>query len=274
MESTRRIDLRPLRTDEDFAACVELQQLIWGDDVREMVPPALLKVCQRVGGIAAGAFDQTGRLAGFVFGVTGIANEEPTHWSHMLAVKPGFRDQSIGRSLKFYQREQLLAVGVKTASWTYDPLVARNAYLNLCVLGTTIEQYVEDMYGAESTSKTDEVIGSDRVVVRWDLTTTEAAESHGNTDAMEEVPAVSLGIGSLPTGPRVRIEVPLDIQRLKDERPDLAAQWRAITRRAFQHYLGRGYCVSRFIRQDAPDPSYYLLQSEPTKGNNEPTAAS
>ena len=58
MESTRRIDLRPLRTDEDFAACVELQQLIWGDDVREMVPPALLKVCQRVGGIAAGAFDQ------------------------------------------------------------------------------------------------------------------------------------------------------------------------------------------------------------------------
>ncbi len=274
MESTRRIDLRPLRTDEDFAACVELQQLIWGDDVREMVPPALLKVCQRVGGIAAGAFDQTGRLVGFVFGVTGIVNEETTHWSHLLAVKPGLRDQSIGRSLKLYQREQLLAVGVKTASWTYDPLVARNAYLNLCLLGATIEQYVQDMYGAESTSKTDEVIGSDRVVVRWDLATTEATESHGNTEPMEEVPAVSLGVGNLPTGPRVRIEVPLDIQRLKDESPDVAAQWRAITRRAFQHYLGRRYCVSRFVRQDAPNLSYYLLQSEQTKGNNEPTAAS
>src|SRR5690606_19540143 len=84
-------ELRPLRTHEDFAACVELQRLTWGGDYTDIVPASLLKVVPKVGGVVAGAFGGDGRMLGFVFGMTGIRDGRIAHWSHMLAVRPESR---------------------------------------------------------------------------------------------------------------------------------------------------------------------------------------
>jgi uncharacterized membrane protein YkvI len=65
-------EVRPLVTSEDYAQCVDLQRDTWGRDFAEIVPPALLQVSQKVGGVAAGAFDEDDRLIGFVYGVSGI----------------------------------------------------------------------------------------------------------------------------------------------------------------------------------------------------------
>ncbi len=65
-------DIRPLSSQTDYEACVSLQREFWGDDVRETVRPALLRVSQKVGGITAGAFDHDGCLLRFVFGITSI----------------------------------------------------------------------------------------------------------------------------------------------------------------------------------------------------------
>ncbi len=82
----RALTIRPLENERDFESCLALQRETWGEDCHELVPPTMLMVSQKVGGIAAGAFDQNGRLVGFVYGLTGLREGRPAHWSHMLAV--------------------------------------------------------------------------------------------------------------------------------------------------------------------------------------------
>ena len=103
------VTLRPLASHDDYHACYELQLATWGRDFQEGVPPSVLKISQRVGGIAAGAFAAGGELLGYVYGLTGVrppgsprsaaavparggpARPELFHWSHMLAVAPEAR---------------------------------------------------------------------------------------------------------------------------------------------------------------------------------------
>jgi predicted GNAT superfamily acetyltransferase len=161
------ITLRDLRTPDDYAACIALQEETWGAGFSERVPGAILKVAQRVGGVTAGAFDGEGRLLGIVFGLTGVERGEIVHWSDMLAVRADARDRGLGRRLKEYQREKVRAVGGRRIYWTYDPLVARNARLNLGHLGARVVEYARDMYGPRSDSVLHRGLGTDRFVVAW-----------------------------------------------------------------------------------------------------------
>src|SRR6185312_6577847 len=152
--------IRHLATWAEYQACVGLQQDVWGVDFFDLVPASILKVSQRLGGVTAGAFDRDGRLVGFVFGMTGVERGQLVHWSDMLGVREEARDQGLGRKLKKFQRDTLRPMGVTVIYWTYDPLVARNAYLNLMQLGTDVVEYVTDMYGARTSSALHEGLGT------------------------------------------------------------------------------------------------------------------
>lgn len=258
------ITVRSLASGPDYQACVELQQVIWGP--QDAVPASVLMVAQKVGGMAAGAFDARGRLLGCVFGLTGTRDGQIVHWSHFLAVRPDARDLGLGRRLKHYQRRTLRASGVTTMYWTFDPLVARNAHLNLNRLGVAVEEFVPDMYGRAGESTVDPVLGTDRFVVRWDLGTkrTRRRDRRGGGRRTAAAPVVNAewqGTGepqpaepALPDAPVILLAVPADIQALKERSPDLARAWRSATRRALQHYLGRGFRVSGFLSS-----GYYVL---------------
>src|SRR5437016_285860 len=163
------LHVRHLRTQEEYVACVALQEETWGADFSERVPAAILKVSQRLGGVSAGAFDNRERLVGFVFGITGVEHGRLVHWSDMLAVRPELRDHGIGRRLKQFQREALLQLGVGTVYWTFDPLVARNAHFNLNRLGVRVTEYVIDMYGSDTDSALHRVRGHDRFLYAWEI---------------------------------------------------------------------------------------------------------
>lgn len=175
------MELRPLQGWEEYRACETFQRRIWGESFSELAPASLLKVAQDLGGVASGAVHPEEGLVGFVFGLTGLEDGRPVHWSHMLAVRRDFRDRGLGRRLKEHQRELLLEEGVDTVRWTFDPLVARNAHFNLNRLGVRVEEYVPQMYG-ETGSKLHEGLGTDRFVVAWDL----EAYRPPDTDAAEE----------------------------------------------------------------------------------------
>src|SRR5579862_3437772 len=85
------ITLRRIETWEEYQACVVLQQEVWGVGFNDVVPAAILKVSQRLGGVTAGAFDSDGLLVGFVFGITGVEHGRMVHWSDMLGARRGAR---------------------------------------------------------------------------------------------------------------------------------------------------------------------------------------
>ena len=272
---TTSLAIRPLASEADFAACMALQYETWGPDFGEAVPPAMLKITQRLGGVAAGAFDEHGELLGFVFGLTGVEDGRIVHWSDMLAVRAGVRDAGIGRQLKAWQRATVRAVGAEVIYWTFDPLVARNAYLNFHGLGARAHEYVRDMYG-ESSSELHRGIGTDRLVVAWDIGDAPArgvAAGTRDIPPLHELPAVNQ-VTMTSDGPRsahpelgldasmLRVVIPADIQIVKRRAPALASEWREVTRSVFESYLARGYDVLDFVREE--EYGEYILGMSPS----------
>jgi predicted GNAT superfamily acetyltransferase len=270
------VEIRPLRTAADFRACIRLQLETWGESYSELVPASILKVSQRIGGIAAGAFDIEGNMLGFVFGISGVepagdGSLRPVHWSDMLAVRSDARDAGIGQRLKEYQWETLRTMGVERMYWTFDPLVARNAHLNVTKLRVRIAEYVVNMYDAAT--EEDQLFGTDRFVVSWQVAEDRAsgsAVSAGRLDAtvLGDMPianraadarAGAHGKDAVERARLVRIEIPLDIAAIRETTPEVAARWRFSTRDAFTRLLGRKYAVIGFVRDESVGSGYYVL---------------
>ncbi|MFL5616456.1 MAG: hypothetical protein ACJ796_22505 [Gemmatimonadaceae bacterium] len=261
------IDIRPLRTLDELRACVTLQRETWGDEFTDVVPTSILKVSQRIGGVAAGAFDHTGKLLGFVYGLTGVQDGRIVHWSDMLAVRPEARNFGLGRRLKEFQRKAVQKLGGVVIYWTYDPLVARNAHLNFNIFGVRAAEYVEDMYG-ETESPLHQGIGTDRFIVAWPVADGDMKqrldETHaaGSNTTFREAPILNAGnasqIASI-TGDVARVEVPPDINSLQHSDRDEAIRWRHSTRAAFRRALDAGLTVQGFVIDDCAKRGYYLL---------------
>jgi predicted GNAT superfamily acetyltransferase len=241
------IVIRPLEGPADLAACLEVQRAVWGDDPRELVPPIVLEATRHAGGLLGGACDAGGRLLGIVYGMPAIRSGRPAHWSHLLAVRPEARRLGLGLALKLWQRDRLREQGIYRVFWSYDPLLAANAHLNLNLLGARVIEYVEDMYGDEIQG----TAGSDRLIVEWDLAAPAApAEAdaalvlHPNDEA-------------LPAAARLGVAVPPDFTALVGSDPRAALRWRLAGRRAFTHYLSAGYRVAGFRRGGQ---AHYVLE--------------
>jgi len=261
--ATDGITIRRVDTNDEYEACVRMQHAIWGDDFTEIVPATMLKVTQHIGGVTAGAFDADGRLLGFVFGMMGAVDGRLVHWSDLLAVHPDARNKGLGRRLKLFQRQLLLPLGVETMFWTYDPLVTKNAYLNIVRLGARPTEYVVDMYGADTHSAMQGGIGTDRFVVAWDLVTEGGANAPASAHTGDaQNPPIVDGLapeGALPDTDVVRVEVPSDIDEVIARDLAVAARLRRTTRRIFTHYLQRGYRVSGFSHLMPEDRYFYIL---------------
>jgi predicted GNAT superfamily acetyltransferase len=259
------ITLRALESQGDYRACVQLQRDTWGAAYGDIVPASVLKVSQLTGGVSGGAFTAAGRLVGFVYGLTGPRDGRLIHWSHMLAVAPDYRNHGVGRRLKEYQRDVLRSLGIEMIYWTFDPLVARNAHLNLNRLGTAVQEYVPDMYG--DTGSELHAFGTDRFVVSWAVA---PGEQSRNGDAAGMMRRLSPGAwrsapvanGADMKGNRsgrggaelLRIEIPADVETMAVKE---AQAWREATRPAFVRLLRDGFRVTGFVK-DA-EGCFYLL---------------
>lgn len=243
-QAASAVAIRRVETLAEYRACVALQEATWGEGFSERVPSSVLLVTQKLGGVVVGAFRPDGTLVGFVFGMTGPMHGRLVHWSDMLAVRPEARGGGIGERLKRHQRDLVRALGVETMHWTFDPLVARNARLNLVRLGARATAYVPDMYGDSTGSPLHGGMPTDRLVVTWDLTRDD-----------QDVPAPP----ALAGRSGVRIAVPHDVHALP---PQERAAWRAATRAAFLAHLARGYRIVAFRRgdDDAALPYYELAR--------------
>lgn len=252
-------------------AIEELQKEVWGIPDLEVVPATQLVAAQAAGGVLLGAFDGE-TLAGFAYGFPGFEHGQATHHSHMLAVKPAYRNADLGRKLKLAQRERVLAQSIDTMTWTFDPLQSLNAHFNFAKLGAVANRYLVNFYGTEARSFLHQN-GTDRLWVTWKLASRRVSERIGQMNfdrkpentassvetASEQItPLVQIGDDDFPqsnnlneklTSELILIEIPANIGDLECRNSAAAIQWRETTQRAFTEAFAAGYAVTDFYRR-------------------------
>src|SRR5258708_16889682 len=116
--------IRTLSSIEDYRQAEAIQRDVWV----EYVPLTMLMAAQKNGGLAAGAFEPSGAMLGFVYGFVGLTHEGRfKHCSHMLAVGPSLRRQGLGATIKWFQRDFVIDQGkMALVTLTFDPLEGVN----------------------------------------------------------------------------------------------------------------------------------------------------
>jgi predicted GNAT superfamily acetyltransferase len=271
------ISIRDLESIQEIEAVLRLEKEVWAFEDVDVTPLTLAVALKAAGSILLGAFD--GReLVGFSFAVPSLEHGQVGFHSHTLAVRPSYQSQGVGYQLKVAQRLRALALGIKTVTWTFDPLRSRNAHLNFSRLGVISDSYRINFYG-EQTSSPLHTNGTDRLWVTWHLADPTVEERLKGKDFRPEVldalahvdPLVRFNgdgnpaegdLASALSRQRVAIEIPGDMDRIERDQKDLAQRWRAATRRAFTQSIAAGFIVKEFCRsiRGKQGPGAYLLE--------------
>ncbi len=251
---------------KDHEQCAELQRRIWGES--NAVVAHMTVAIQRHGGVAIGAFDRrAGQLVGFVLSflaptaIPGAAHGL-SHHSHMAGVAPEWQNRGIGTALKLAQREAVAAQGVNLITWTYDPLEARNARMNLHKLGARCRTYYRDYYG-EMRDALNAGVASDRFEVEWWLDAPAPAPAPPPSPAASISPSVSATAvtaspaSSARRAARIEINIPRDFQAMKRKDINLARAWRMKTRLQFEEAFSKGFAATDFVV--SADRACYIL---------------
>ncbi|MCE2747896.1 MAG: GNAT family N-acetyltransferase [Rhodobacter sp.] len=221
---------RDLSGMAEFRAAEDLQRQVWGDG--DLPDPAdLMMVIQAEGGLVGGAFADD-RLVGYIFGFP--TRDPQVQHSHRLAVLAQTRGMGLGVRLKLYQRDWCLARGISRVRWTFDPLRALNASLNIDRLGAQSDTYLENYYG--DMGGINSGMGSDRLLVDWNL-------------AAPWVAGRAVGASGLPErGVPLDVALPDNIEQLAAERPVQAESLRIALRSALQSSFAKGGRIIGFDR--------------------------
>jgi predicted GNAT superfamily acetyltransferase len=250
------MDVRELTATGDLWAASKLLAGIWPPT--DPMPYEMLRVIQHLGGYISGAYDgatMIGACASFP------AADGSLH-SHITGVTvPG---KGAGLAIKRHQRAWALDRGIRMITWTFDPLVRRNAYFNLAKLAARAEEYLPDFYG-EMPDELNAGDPSDRLLLTWDLETPEVAAAVQGHPPAEPAPpdatALTAGADGRPVeadpvgAALLAVGTPADIAVLRADDPPLALDWRRAQRAALGEALAAGYRVTGFARS-----GHYLLE--------------
>jgi predicted GNAT superfamily acetyltransferase len=292
--------LRILTEAEDFLAVEELQRIVWPGNETEVIPTHLLISAVKHGGICIGAYtggatDDKGQLVGFVFGLPAIYHTPDgprlMHYSHMLGVHPDHRSEGLGFLLKRAQWQMVRKQGIDRITWTYDPLLSRNAHLNIAKLGAVCNTYHLDYYGVlrdglNAGTPTDRFevdwwVHSQRVNRRLSRQARQQLDlAHYLAAGAEIINPSGLRSDGLPVPRAIHfpfdvldqpmpaeaypglllVEIPSDYLQIKQLDRDLALEWRLHCRQIFPVLFQQGYFVTDFIYlKGHPARSLYVL---------------
>ena len=243
------LTIEPLDSLATVRAAEELFMRIWQTTATPPLTADVMRAVEHAGGYVVGVYSAAG-LVGASSGFLAIGADGGIRLhSHISGVLREAQGRQVGWALKQHQRSWALERGVEIITWTFDPLVRRNAWFNLGKLGAQGVEYLVDFYGAMDDGLNSGE-PSDRVFCRWDLRSP-AAVAAAAGDAVA-VPAGSSPLvldeqdgrprpapGVAPAGP-VRLRLPADIERLRCERPEVASAWRHAVRDVLGPLLDTG----------------------------------
>ena len=257
------IQVRELSGIAEMTAASTLWDTIWARrESGHEVDPALMVALSHAGGYLAAAFHGD-LMIGAALGFWGAPAYGTLH-SHITGVAAGYAGQGVGAAIKNHQRSWVLDRGGVAITWTFDPLVSRNAHFNLNRLGARPERYLHDLYG-ELSDDINRGDPTDRLLARWSLTAPPApASSHPAASLLashEGVPVVGLSLEDIDPDTALTVAVPDDIEELRRRDPAAASLWRLAVREAVVPLLERGWSITGFTR----GPGYRLEPPEPPR---------
>jgi predicted GNAT superfamily acetyltransferase len=261
---SKPVKIRALGRASDFDDILDIQRRVWGHGETDLTPSHLFRITARMGAILLGGYVD-GRLAGFVYSFPAVFEGRLVQHSHLLAVLPEYQGRGVGKSLKWAQRDRAVELGYDLITWTFDPLQARNANLNLHTLGAVARTYWRNFYGNQEALVLGPGVQTDRFLVEWPVKSRWVATRRAGGPA-KSVPRTAGCALASPGRPDVTIdsrfilaEVPRAVNDLR-RRPHLIAAWQRGLRRALEHYLGRGYVAGDFVFGDR---CFYVLTRSP-----------
>jgi predicted GNAT superfamily acetyltransferase len=313
--------LHILDAPDEMMLVEDLQRQVWPGSETDVIPLHILVTAVHNGGLVVGGFSggagssteeaggeeaglseaglgeagpEKGALIGFVFGFPGLYftpdGARPKHCSHELGVHPAYRDQGLGFTLKRAQWQMIRRQGLDLITWTYDPLLSRNAHLNIARLGAVCNTYLRELYG-EMRDGLNAGLPSDRFQLDWWVNSRRVDRrlSKRARPPLDLAHCLSAGAwivnptrvaGGWPRPPEqlpahlevlsghkqagesnlLLVEIPADFPALKDADPGLALEWRLHTRLLFESLFSQGYLVTDFVHLPGTQPrSFYVL---------------
>jgi predicted GNAT superfamily acetyltransferase len=259
------IDVREVHSLEDIRSVSELFDRVWGSKAGDpLMAPGMLRALTHAGNYAAGAFVD-GTMIGAVTAFMGTDGDGPYLHSHILGVEDGHRGGHIGFALKQHQRAWVLANGMTKVTWTFDPLVRKNAFFNVQKLGAEAGEYLVRFYGTmhDEINAGDE---TDRLLIVWDVDSEHVEHAAAGKLAEPNVAVLreqGASIALDENGEVVRdgwngtvlCATPDDIVELRHRDPDGARTWRTALRDTLGKALDDGYRVTGFTRS-----GWYVLE--------------
>ena len=273
------VKIRPINTLTDLRKCHEIQRATWGFTDLMVFPYTQLISSAHNGGVLLGAYVGPD-LVGFVYGYLGMSGSKLYLFSQRMGVLPGYQNLGVGMKLKLAQRDQMLRQGIDLIVWTYDPLLGKNATLNIEKLGGIVRHYARDIYGAVN-NPLQVGLSTDRFLLEWELMSDRVRERIRSTKPRpkaeawlkeDRYPFVNYVAweASLPRPVAsdlemddnvLLVQIPPDLNAIKRLDLGVARGWRESTRDIFETYFRRGYVVTGFARSTGLQmPNIYKLE--------------
>ena len=216
-----------------------------------MLPSEMLHALQHAGNYVVSA-QRDGETVGATIGFFGHYEEQLHLHSHITGVSGNSQLASVGHALKLHQRAWCLDRGITTVTWTFDPMVRRNAYFNIAKLGAEVAVFRPNYYGVmtDGVNASDE---TDRVLVHWRLLDETSTTPAGAARlARKARPWLSVGVDQEPVVTETQdigwCDIPDDFSALRLTDPPRARRWRHALRGTLGAALGEGGSVIGFSR--------------------------
>ncbi len=269
---------RRLGKPEEFRQVLEVHRSVWGPESVEGVPATVLRAVQDNGGLVLGAFADI-HLAGYTAASLGWDGTKLYLYVHELAVRPEYQNHRIGTHLMRALREEVLGLGLGEVRLVYDPLQSRNAELFVRRLGGRPDRYLHHYYG-QLPDPVNRGLETDRLRVVWPLSDPRTVARIGGhlpgreaehrrwsasapivvTEAGESGTRVPREVTE-PDGPEANLEIPFDLDLVRQHEPKALQSWRHATRDAFRVAQDLGYVVDDFavVPQEHERRAVYFL---------------
>lgn len=238
-------DLRPCRSIEELAACITLQRQIWGYAPNEVYPLRFFVTLTRVGGHVIAAYTPANEPVAFVASMPAWHGRERYYHSLSLGVLPAHENRGLGRALKLAQRQAAIEAGIGSIEWTFDPLRAKNAFLNIERLGAVARRYLPNHYGAVD-SQLQQGLPSDRLVAEWWIKSARVKRTLAGKRPRK-----------MRAAPAADVTIPADFTSLVRSQPEVARSRQDAVRVELQQCFLQGLVVTGFELEE--NQGRYLL---------------